>query len=95
MRIFRIGLGGRERRMFDTLIFDLLVFQVYAFVMCMMVLLYHCARSLVSALDYLAQPRRLNPRRVLSRSWLVFFFFVSTPVCVDHEYIGLRDLCEI
>ena len=31
MRIFRIGLGGRGARTFDTLIFNLLVLQVCVF----------------------------------------------------------------
>ena len=93
MRIFRIDLGGRERRMFDTRIFDLLVLQVYVFDVFDVydgAPLPLCAVPCLS-IGLCCAALQAGPEAHSLKIMSCFSF--STPVCVDHEYIDMRGLC--
>jgi len=90
MRIFRIGLGGRERRMFDTHILNFLVLQVCVCDVYDGAPLPLCAVSCLSiglCCAALQADREAHSLKIITQ------FLLPTPVCVDHAYIDLRDLC--
>jgi len=92
MRIFRIGRGGRERRMFDTRIFDLLVLQVRVFGVYDGAPLPLCVISCLSIALCCAALQAEPEAHFLK---IMSCFLLSTPVCVDLDFIVLRGLCKI